>query len=60
MQQANETKLYEVDDGSVWYFGFCFWTRGICTYGKINKDPKRERNSRRGLQGRVKHSFCVI
>ena len=32
---------------------FCFWTRGICSYGNTNKDPKRKRNSRRELQGRV-------
>ena len=55
-----KTKLYESDDGSIWYFGFCFWTRGICTYGKTNKDPKRERNSQRGLQGGVTHYCCLI
>jgi hypothetical protein len=50
-----KTKLYGVDHGSSWNFGFCFWTRGICSCGKTNKDPKRKRNSRTELQGRVIH-----
>ena len=38
--------------------GFCFWDGwGGCTrsFGKTNKDPKRKRNFRRELQGRVIH-----
>ena len=38
--------------------GFCFWNdRGYRTSssGKVNKDFKRKRNSRRELQGRVNH-----
>ena len=40
--------------------GICFWDGWSgCTrsFGKTNKDLKRKRNSRRGLQGRVIHCF---
>ena len=38
--------------------GFCFWngrSSRTRSFGKTNKDPKRKRNSRRELQGRVIH-----
>ena len=43
--------------------GICFWDGWSgCTrsFGKTNKDPKRKRNSRRGLQGRVNHGFKTL
>ena len=43
--------------------GICFWDGWSgCTrsFGKTNKDPKRKRNSRRELQGRVIHCSVPI
>ena len=40
--------------------GFVFGLVAFVRLKKINKDPKRERNSRRGLQGGVPHSCCLI
>ena len=44
--------------GRVGSNGFCFWngrSGSTGSVGKINKDFKRKRNSRRELQGRVNH-----
>ena len=42
--------------------GVCFWDAWSgCTrsFGKTNKDPKRKRNFRRELQGRVIHCLYL-
>ena len=42
--------------------GICFWDgRSACihSFDKTNKDLKRKRNSRRGLQGTVIHCLCL-
>jgi len=44
--------------GRVGSNGFCFWngrSGSTGSVGKINKDFKRKRDSRRELQGRVNH-----
>jgi hypothetical protein len=43
--------------------GVCFWDgRSACihSFDKTNKDLKRKRNSRRGLQGTVIHCFKIL
>jgi len=43
--------------------GICFWdgwSGRTRSFGKTNKDPKRKRNSRRELQGRVIHCSVPI
>ena len=42
--------------------GVCFWdgwSACIHSFDKTNKDLKRKRNSRRGLQGTVSHCLCL-
>jgi len=43
--------------------GICFWdgwSGRTRSFGKTNKDPKRKRNSRRELQGRIIHCSVPI
>ena len=43
--------------------GICFWdgwSGRTRSFGKTNKDPKRKRNSRRELQGRVIHCLYPL
>jgi len=43
--------------------GICFWdgwSGRTRSFGKTNKDPKRERNYRRELQEKVIHSFNIL
>ena len=41
--------------GSIWNTRVCVWTDSIYSGSKTNKQTKRKRNSRRGLQGRLMH-----